>query len=121
MAAVCLLHGVHGKKTDAIGHIPQVLIPRLGDCLAGRSGRCVRHDLRFLLRLTDWELKGLWRLLRAENKIQSPRTRIRSAVTDNPTVVIWWSLRPCPFKGFWTHGLRYDDEAIVEARRLWRE
>jgi len=33
MTAVGLLHGIHGKKPDAIGHAPQVLVAGLKDCL----------------------------------------------------------------------------------------
>jgi hypothetical protein len=37
MTAFGLLHGIHGKKPDAVGHVPKVLVARLGDCLGGRS------------------------------------------------------------------------------------
>ena len=44
MAALGLLHGIHGKKPDAVGHVPQVLVAGLGNRLDGRSGRGVSHD-----------------------------------------------------------------------------
>ena len=50
MTALGLLHGIHGEKPDAVGHIPQVLVAGLRDCLDGRSGRGVSHDYRFLVR-----------------------------------------------------------------------
>ena len=33
MAALGLLHGIHGKKPDAVGQVPQVLVAGLGDRL----------------------------------------------------------------------------------------
>jgi hypothetical protein len=44
MTAFGLLHGVHGKKPDAVGHVPQVLISGLGYRFDGRSGCGVSHD-----------------------------------------------------------------------------
>jgi hypothetical protein len=49
MAAFGLLHGIHRKKPDAVGHIPQVLIAGFGDGLDDRSGRGISHDWRLLL------------------------------------------------------------------------
>jgi hypothetical protein len=53
MTAFGLLHGVHGKKPYAVGHIPQVLVAGLGDRLDGRTGLGVSHDWSFLLRWID--------------------------------------------------------------------
>ena len=54
MAAVGVLHGVHGQRPDAVGQIPQMLVAGLGDRLDGRSGRDVSHDWRLLLREIGW-------------------------------------------------------------------
>jgi hypothetical protein len=48
--ALGLLHGIHGKKPDAVGPIPQVLVAGYRNCLDGRSGGGVSHDWRFLFR-----------------------------------------------------------------------
>jgi hypothetical protein len=53
MAAFGLLHCVHGKKADAVCHVPQVLVARLGDRFDGRSGCSISHDCRFLFREID--------------------------------------------------------------------
>jgi hypothetical protein len=50
MTAFGLLHGIHRKKPYAVGHIPQMLVAWLGNCLDGRSGRRISHDHRFLVR-----------------------------------------------------------------------
>ena len=39
MAALGLLHGIHRKKADAVGHVPQMLVAGLGNRLDGRSRR----------------------------------------------------------------------------------
>src|ERR1700688_5017849 len=44
MTAVGLLHGIHGKKPDAVGHIPQVLVAGLGNCLDGGGWGGVSHN-----------------------------------------------------------------------------
>ena len=53
MTAFGPLHRVHGKKPYAVGHIPQVLVAGLGNCLDGRNGRHISHDCRFLFREID--------------------------------------------------------------------
>ena len=53
MTAFGLLHGIYGKKPDAIGHIPQVLIAGLGDRFDGLRGRGVSHDWSFLFQKID--------------------------------------------------------------------
>jgi hypothetical protein len=44
MAALGLLHGIHGKKPDAVGHIPQVLVAGFGNRLDGGMGRSFSHN-----------------------------------------------------------------------------
>jgi hypothetical protein len=61
MTAFGLLHGIHGKKPDAIGHIPQVLIAGLGDRFDGLRGRGVSHDWSFLFQEIDRREGGLGR------------------------------------------------------------
>jgi hypothetical protein len=63
MTAFGLLHGIHGKKPDAIGHIPQVLIAGLGDRFDGLQGRGVSHDWSFLFQEID-RGEGGWQRLR---------------------------------------------------------
>jgi hypothetical protein len=53
MTTVGLLYGIHGKKPDAVRHVPQVLVAGLGDCLDGPSRGDVSHDWRFLFREID--------------------------------------------------------------------
>ena len=59
MTTFGLLHGVHGKKPYAVGHVPQVLVAGLGNCLDGWIGRYVSHDWRLLFREIDqWDPSG---------------------------------------------------------------
>jgi hypothetical protein len=44
MTAVGLLHGIHGKKPDAVGHVPQVLVAGLRDCLDDGGWGGVSHN-----------------------------------------------------------------------------
>jgi hypothetical protein len=67
MTALGLLHGIHGKKPDAIGHIPQVLIAGLGDRFDGLRGRGVSHDWSFLFQKID-RSEGGWQTLRGRPK-----------------------------------------------------
>jgi hypothetical protein len=41
MAALGLLHGIHGKKPNAVGHVPQVLVAGPGNRLDHRVARSV--------------------------------------------------------------------------------
>jgi hypothetical protein len=43
MAAIGLFHGIHRKKPNAVGHIPKVLVPGLGNRLDSRSISDVSH------------------------------------------------------------------------------
>jgi hypothetical protein len=72
MTAFGLLHGIHGKKPDAIGHIPQVLIAGLGDRFDGLRGRGVSHDWSFLFQKID-RRKGGWQRLRGRPNRQAIR------------------------------------------------
>jgi hypothetical protein len=68
MTAFGLLHGIHGKKPDAIGHIPQMLIAGLGDRFDGLRGRGVSHDWSFLFQKIDRREGGAQRLRRRPNR-----------------------------------------------------
>src|ERR1700726_1934286 len=113
MTALGLLHGIHGKKPDAVGHIPQVLVAGLGDCLDGRSGRGVSHDWRFLVRWIGWgkgsgggfvgaqtggdptrKVSGVARALAPA--IQKPEDSDSFRLTIYRRSRFCWSLRPCP-------------------------
>ena len=74
MAALGLLHGVHGQKPDAVGQIPQVLVAGLRDRLDRRSGGDVSHDWRLLLREID-RVKRVWHgFVRTRNSMSIKRT-----------------------------------------------
>ena len=45
MSALGLLHGIHRQETDAVGHVPQVLVARLGHRLENRGGGNVGHEI----------------------------------------------------------------------------
>src|SRR5258708_1448882 len=110
MTALGLLHGIHGKKPDAVGHIPQVLVARLGNRLDGRSGGRVSHDCGSCFARSTGG-RGLSRapkpvaiLLEMVPLVPCARGARNSKPEDSdsfrPTrfyeVVGWWGLRPCP-------------------------
>jgi hypothetical protein len=72
MTAFGLLHGIHGKKPDAIGHIPQMLIAGLGDRFDGLRGRGVSHEWSFLFQEIE-RRGGGWQRLRGSPTRQALR------------------------------------------------
>jgi hypothetical protein len=72
MTAFGLLHGIHGKEPNAIGHIPQVLIAGLEDRFDGLRGRGVSHDWNFLFQEID-RGEGGWQRLRGRPNRQAIR------------------------------------------------
>src|SRR4030081_3709840 len=59
MTAVGLLHGIHGKKPDAVGHVPQVLVAGLGNCLDNGGWGGVSHNWKGAVSRDSTEGRGL--------------------------------------------------------------
>src|ERR1700722_20322467 len=91
MTALGLLHGVHGEKADAIGHIPQMLIAGFGNRLDGRVGGSFSHDCWFLLRWIDRWGK-VWRRFRASrdrNSKPESSDSFRCNINIRQVVICW--------------------------------